>query len=114
MRTLRAISTFLPSPVADRVIAGFAWAASLADPMAQSVFYVHTKSKFKLTGAAVPPSLPVHFSAPGNCNIGVSLNLQKVAKAFTSRQLQPLRSYYKVFTEHSPKNAPPNQYTASA
>jgi hypothetical protein len=24
--------TFLPSPVADRVIAGFAWTASLADP----------------------------------------------------------------------------------
>jgi hypothetical protein len=36
MWMLRA--TFLPSPVADRVIAGFAWAASLANPMAQNVF----------------------------------------------------------------------------
>jgi hypothetical protein len=26
------LSNFLPSPVADRVIAGFAWAASLAGP----------------------------------------------------------------------------------
>jgi hypothetical protein len=81
------LSTFLPSPVADRVIAGFAWAASLADPMAQNVFYVHIKARFRLTGAAVPPSLTGKISAPGNCNIRVSLNLQTAcARADTASQ----------------------------